>query len=89
MTPTARTAPQPVKAACNAMLDVRLPSHDEAIALVFACRSVVGQTGSLSPSCQKAVMDQLSEVVSWIVDDELNQQAQEAWREAEGRRLAA
>lgn len=89
MTPTARTDPQPVKSACNAMLDVRQPSHDEVIGLVFACRSVVGRTGSLSPSCQKAVMDQLKNVVEWIVDDQIAQGSEQKWRDDETRRLAA
>lgn len=86
--PTPST-PQPVKSACNAMLDVRLPSHDEVIGLIFACRAVAGQPGSLSPSCQKSVMDQISEMVEWIVQDQCNQQEEQAWREAEDRRLAA
>ena len=85
MTNHTPSTPQPIKSACNAMLDVRLPSHDEAIDLLFGCRAVIGRTGAISPSVQKSLMDQLSEMVSWIVEDQCNQTAEQAWRENEAR----
>jgi len=80
---------QPVSTACNAMHDVALPDHDELIQLAFVYRAVVGRTGSLSQSCQKSVMDQLNEMAAEIDQDFVNQQAEQAWHEQEGRRLAA
>ncbi len=76
--------------ACHALLDVpNIASHKELTELAANYCWLLSKSLALSPSVGKSLSMQMVEIMDAIDQDLVNQQAEQEWREAEARRLAA
>lgn len=87
--PTTSTPHSTVSAVCNAMHDLRYPGHDDLSTVFAVLAGVIRDNKALSLKCIKSVVEQMDELMDEIDQDLVSQQAEQAWREQEGRRLAA